>query len=99
MFAESASRVKEYLDKMVTSDRPQFMKIGFEKYSSFYVIISDTGTESLESGGGSGSATPIRTSKESSPATDVAAAASKLKMPASKVPAASTQKRESLSQV
>ena len=62
-----------------------------------------TGTESLDSGGGSGSATPVRASKESSPATDVAAAASKLKMPATKqgvIPAAATaKKRESLSQV
>ena len=57
------------------------------------------GTESLESGGGSGSATPVRASKESSPATDVAAAASKLKMPAAKAPAVPAQKRESLSQV
>lgn len=61
------------------------------------------GTESLDSGGGSGSATPVQAaSKEPSPATDVAAAAaSKLKTPkqASKPPAAPAAKRESLSQV
>ncbi len=63
------------------------------------------GTESLDSGGGSsGSATPVQT-KEGSPATEVAAAAGKLKTPASKQPAAkpaaqpAAQKKEALSKV
>ena len=69
----------------------------------YYLRVMCSGTESLDSGGGSGSATPVRSSKEASPATEVAAAASKLKMPVSKQGASATappaKKRESLSQV